>query len=165
MRNTLIVFASEHGTVEKCAKELFHQIEGKVDLCDLNKRMLIPDLTRYDTVIIGGSIHLGKIQSVVKDFCINNLDVLVDKHLGLFINCLYSGSKAQKQLNSAFPSQLNEKAVVRDFFGGEINESKLNYFERIITKQIIKQDKLIVKLSKEKITRFVEKLSTTKNTS
>lgn len=158
MKNTLIVYASEHGTVEKCARELLHQIDGKVDLCDLNNRLLIPDLTKYDTIIIGGSIHSGEIQPVVKEFCINNLDILVGKKLGLFINCLYSGSKAQKQLDSAFPPLLNQKAIVRDCFGGEINELKLNYFERIVTKQMIEQGKMIVQLSKEKIASFAQKL-------
>ena len=30
MDNTLIVFASNHGTVDKCARELFRLIDGKV---------------------------------------------------------------------------------------------------------------------------------------
>ena len=65
MDNTLIVFASDHGTVEKCARELFRLIDGKVDICDLNKRDIIPDLSTYDSIVIGGSIHSGDRKSVV----------------------------------------------------------------------------------------------------
>lgn len=122
MNNTLIVFASEHGTVEKCARELFRLIDGKVDICDLSQRQIIPDLTGYDSIIIGGSIHYGEIQKAISDFCKTNLDLLNKKRIGLFINCIYTGDKAMLQLNNAFPKELNDKAVVRDYFGGEIND-------------------------------------------
>lgn len=159
MYNTLIVFASEHGTVEKCARELFRLIEGKVDICDLNKRDIIPDLSGYDSIVIGGSIHSGKIQRVISDFCVTNLDLLINKRIGLFINCIYSGEKAIKQLEEAFPKELSDKAVVREYFGGEINELKLNYWEKIITKQMIDQENLVVSLSKEKIDHFAKTIS------
>ena len=159
MNNTLIVYASEHGTVEKCARELFRLLVGKVDICDLNKRDISPDLSVYDSVIIGGSIHSGKIQTVISDFCKNNLDLLLNKNIGLFINCLYSGEKAQKQLDDAFPPELNNIAIVRDYFGGEIDELKLNYWERIITRQMIDQENLVVQLSREKIDLFARKMS------
>ncbi len=159
MYNTLIVFASEHGTVEKCARELFRLIEGKVDICDLNKRDIIPDLSGYDSIVIGGSIHSGKIQRVISDFCVANLDLLINKRIGLFINCIYSGEKALKQLEEAFPRELSDKAVVREYFGGEINELKLNYWEKIITKQMIDQENLVVSLSKEKIDHFAKTIS------
>lgn len=159
MYNTLIVFASEHGTVEKCARELFRLIDGKVDICDLNKRDIIPDLSGYDSIVIGGSIHSGKIQRVISDFCVANLDLLINKRIGLFINCIYSGEKAIKQLEEAFPKELSDKAVVREYFGGEINELKLNYWEKIITKQMIDQENLVVSLSKEKIDHFAKTIS------
>lgn len=159
MYNTLIVFASEHGTVEKCARELFRLIDGKVDICDLNKRDIIPDLSGYDSIVIGGSIHSGKIQRVISDFCVTNLDLLINKRIGLFINCIYSGEKAIKQLEEAFPKELSDKAVVREYFGGEINELKLNYWEKIITKQMIDQENLVVSLSKEKIDHFAKTIS------
>lgn len=159
MNNTLIVFASEHGTVEKCARELFRLIDGKVDICDLSQRQIIPDLTGYDSIIIGGSIHYGEIQKAISDFCKTNLDLLDKKRIGLFINCIYTGDKAMLQLNNAFPKELNDKAVVRDYFGGEINDLKLNYFERFITKQIIKKENLVVSLSREKIVQFAKVIS------
>lgn len=159
MKNSLIIFASDHGTVEKCVKELFIQMDGKVDLCNLNSREINPDLSAYDTIIIGGSIRSGKIQNVISKFCEANISTLIQKNIGLFINCIYSGEKALKQLDDAYPASLNEIAIVRDYFGGEIDELNLNYLERMITKQMIEQDNLIVKLSKEKITLFAQKMS------
>lgn len=159
MNNSLIIFASDHGTVEKCAKELFIQMNGKVDLCNLHSRNVNPDLSAYDTIIIGGSIRSGKIQDVIAEFCEANISKLIQKNIGLFINCIYSGEKALKQLDDAYPMSLNEIAIVRDYFGGEIDELNLNYLEKMITKRMIEEDNLIVKLSKDKIIQFAKKMS------
>lgn len=160
MHNTLIVFASNHGTVERCARELFRLIDGKVDLCNLNQRESIPDLNCYDTLIVGGSIHYGKIQGVIDGFCKNNKELLTGKRLGLFINCLYSGEKAQQQLEKAYPESIARHALVRDYFGGELDEKKMSFWERFITRQIIRSEGLEVMLYKDKIERFVEHLTT-----
>lgn len=154
MHNTLIVFASNHGTVERCARELFRLIDGKVDLCNLNRRESIPDLNVYDSLIVGGSIHYGKVQNVIAGFCKNNQSLLAGKRLGLFVNCLYSGEKAQQQLDKAFPESLARHALVREYFGGELDEEKMNFWERLITRQIVRSEELEVQLDKEKIRRF-----------
>src|SRR5690554_5936068 len=116
MDNTLIVFASNHGAVEKCARELFRLMDGKVDICNLNQREYVPDLSKYDSIIIGGSIHSGEIQESIAEFCDQHIDLLTTKHLGLFISCLYSGEKARRQLDEAFPETLNLHASARDYF-------------------------------------------------
>lgn len=159
MDNTLIVYASNHGTVEKCARELFRRIDGKVDLCNLNRRDSLPDLSVYDTVIVGGSIHNGSIQDEISSFCNKNLEMLSSKRLGLFINCLYSGEKAEQQLKDAYPELLRQRAVVHDYFGGEIDEMKLSFWEKIVITRMIEEGELVIALSKERIDRFAEKMS------
>lgn len=158
MDNTLIVFASQHGTTRKCAQELFEALDGRVDLCDLTKRAILPDISIYDTVIIGGSIYSGVIQESISTFCNTNAEILQQKKLGLFITCMYSGKKAQAQLDAAFPSGISKKALVRSYFGGEINKSKLSFWERIIANQMIEKENLILHLSTDKIYQFAEKL-------
>lgn len=156
MDNTLIVFASDHGTVEKCARHLFRLLDGRVDICNLKQREAFPDVSNYDSVIIGGSIYSGMVQEVISNFCNENLDELASKKLGLFINCLYTGEKAQVQLDEAYPLVLNEKAVVRDYFGGEVDKTQLTFWERIVTSQMMEKEDLIVALSKDKIERFAQ---------
>lgn len=156
MDNTLIVFASDHGTVEKCARHLFRLLEGNVDICNLEQRDFFPDVSNYDAIIIGGSIHSGAVQECVSKFCEENLQILQTKRLGLFINCLYTGEKARKQLEAAYPAVLNEKAFVRDYFGGEVDKTHLTFWERVITSQMIKKNDLRVALSKDKIERFAQ---------
>lgn len=163
MDNTLIVYSSNHGTVDKCARELFRLTEGKVDICNLSEREMLPDLTKYNSVIVGGAIHEGKIEEEIAAFCTEHLDLLVTKRLGLFISCIHRGEEAQKHLDEAFPEKLRQRAVVRDYFGGEVNELKLNLWDRIVTTQMMEKEELEVELSKQKIRRFAELMSDVKN--
>ena len=68
--STLIAYATKYGFTKICAQELAKKLDENADICDLNSEK--PDLTKYDTVIIGGSIYAGKIRKPVADFCTNN---------------------------------------------------------------------------------------------
>ena len=157
--NTLIVYASRHGSVEKRARELFRLIDGKVDICNLNNRNSLPDVSTYDSVIIGGSIYYGKVQKYVSDFCSGNRDVLKEKRLGLFVSCLHSGEIAEKELQEAFPEELFRGARASDYFGAEIDKAKLSFLEKIIVNRMVKSGKLTLSDSTEKIKRFAEKMN------
>lgn len=157
--NTLIVYASRHGNVEKCAQELFDLLHGKVDICNLNERESFPDASTYDSVIIGGSIYQEKIQETVSDFCNANLDILTKKRVGLFICCLYSDDKAKKELQEAFPPELLDTALISDYFGGEIDTNRLTFLEKIITNRMAKAGELVPLISHEKIRKFAEKMN------
>lgn len=159
MSNSLIVFASRHGTAEKSARLLFRLMNGKVDLCNLEEREFLPDLSTYDTVVVGGSVYSGVIQDSISNFCIEKRDELLHKRLGFFINCMYSGEKAQKQLQAAYPFELTSKALICDYFGGEIDKLKLNFWERVVAAQMIEKEDLVVALSKEKITDFADRMN------
>ena len=93
MDNTLIVFASNHGAVEKCARELFRQLDGKVDICNLNHREYSRPL-EVRLIIVGGSIHSGEIQEVIAQFCETTWSLLLPSD-GAFISCLYSGKSQE----------------------------------------------------------------------
>ncbi len=159
--NTLIVYASRHGNVERCARELFNLIDGKVDICNLNNRESFPDASTYDSIIIGGSIYQGKIQKSVSEFCEMNLDVLTKKRLGLFICCLYSDERAERELKEAFPPALISSAMVSDYFGGVVDKSRLSFWEKIITRRMAASGELVSSISKEKIKEFAKKINPT----
>ena len=160
MNNTLIVYASRHGTTAEYAKKMFQILEGNVDLCFLNEREhSIPDLTEYDTFIIGGSIQYGKINKSVIKFCQANIEMLKNKRLGLFITCHFEGEEALKQSLTAYPKELIETAVVSDYFDGELLFPKMNFWERMVAKTVLKAEEMKPLLSKPKITNFVDKLN------
>ena len=159
MNNTLIVYASRHGTTSEYAKKLFQLLDGNVDLCFLNERGdSLPDLTVYNTIVIGGSIHYGKNSKSVVKFAKENIALLKTKRLGLFVSCHFEGDKALQQLNNAYPKELIDRAIVTDYFEGELLFPKMNAWEKFITKLVLRRDEIRPIISTEKIISFAEKL-------
>lgn len=150
--STLIAFASKYGFTKTCAEILGEKLEGKVDICDLRSNH--PDLTKYDKVIIGGSIYAGKIRKPVMSFCSDNQDTLKDKKTGFFICGMAKEDDAQKQLESSFPKELLATAAAKGFFGGECNYDKMNFIEKFIMKKITGSDQSQSRIAEENITRF-----------
>jgi menaquinone-dependent protoporphyrinogen oxidase len=163
--NTLIVYATKHGSAKECAETLTKGLSGKVDVYNLKENGAL-DLSKYDKVIIGGSIYAGTMHKEIKDFCTKNLDELKNKKLGFFICCM-NKKEAEKQLNNAFPQELLDIASVKKSFGGQFKFKEMNFLEKLITKMVskalAKEDpslavdtkKDISMLSQENISEFV----------
>jgi menaquinone-dependent protoporphyrinogen oxidase len=134
--NTLIVYASKHGTAEKCALELSQKLLGKVDLCNL-KSGKIPEISQYTRIIIGGSIYVGKIQKEVREFCLKDLSQLKQKKVGLFLCCMNKNA-FEAQLNSSFPQELITNAISKENFGGEFKFKEMSFMEKTLTKMVSK---------------------------
>lgn len=134
--NTLIIYASKHGTSEKCAAELSQKLTGKIDMCSI-KGGKIPELSQYERVIIGGSIYVGKVQKEVSDFCINNLNLLKQKKVGLYLCCM-NKKEFETQLKNAFPQELIKIAAAVENFGGEFRFKEMNLLEKAAVKMVSK---------------------------
>ena len=63
------------------ASSWYHDSIQIVDLA-LEK---VPNLSPYDTVLVGGSIHSGRIQKKVGQFCEALIEQLLTKKVGLFM--------------------------------------------------------------------------------
>ena len=65
---TVIVYASSHGTTAKVANLIREKLDStSIQILNLKDKPNI-DLSNYETVIIGGSVHAGSIKSEVKKF-------------------------------------------------------------------------------------------------
>lgn len=160
INNTIIVYASRHGTTAEYAKRLMKLLDGNVDLCSLDERgKSMPDMSFYDTIVIGGSIHYGKNSKLIVSFVKNNIDLLITRRLGLFVTSYYDGERALQQLSGAYPKELLDRAVVADFFDGELLYQKLNFFEKIVAKVVLKAEELDPIIEKSKVIEFAEKLN------
>ena len=133
---TLIVYMTSHGCAEKAAGIIHDQLPDKSTAINLENDE-IPPLDQFDTIIIGGSIRIGKIQKRIRKFCEKNLDQLVTKRIGLYICCMYEDKKAQEQLMKNFPDSLVNHATETGIFGGELDFEKMNAFETMIIKDVI----------------------------
>ncbi|MEH7334343.1 flavodoxin domain-containing protein [Neobacillus drentensis] len=133
----LIVYCSSHGTTEKAVQYLKEQLLGDILTLDLKREKLDLDLSYYDKVIVGGSIHAGRIQRRIKKFIELHHDALIETDLGLFLCCMRDGDTAIEQFNNAFPRDLRKNSDALGLFGGEFLFSKMNFLEKQIVKKVV----------------------------
>ena len=156
--STLIAYVTSHGCTESAAKMLEEQLNDDVTIVNLKKSSR-PDLSSFETIIIGGSIHAGRIQGRVKRFCQAHLDTLKQKRLGLFLCCMEEGDNAQKQFDEAFPGELRTHAAVTGLFGGEFNFDRMNFIQRAIIKKVAGTTENVSKIKKDNIHQFAATLN------
>jgi menaquinone-dependent protoporphyrinogen oxidase len=155
---TLIVYATMHGCSEKCANQLRERFSPEIDIINIKKKKP-KGLSNYDRIIVGGSIHAGKIQRKIKSFCQKNEVLLKQKKLGLFLCCMEEGEKAQQQFEEAYPESLRSHASAIGLFGGEFDFDRMGVLARAIIKKIAKIEESVSKISHEAISDFAEKMN------
>lgn len=156
---TLILYATSHGASAEAAAFLAEKL-GECDVVDL-KKDIAPDLANYETVVLGGSIHMGRVAKAVRKFADTHHDALVNKKLGLYLCCMYEGEVAQKQFDDAYPQTLRDKAGARGIFGGTFNFARMNLVERAIVKKVAGVTESVSRLNKEEMERFANALKVT----
>ena len=134
MAKTLIAYSTTLGCTEQCASKLKEDLGEGVELSRISRRRRF-QLDKYDTVIVGGSIHEGMIQRSVYRFCETYLDDLLQKEVGLFVCCMDPDADEKKLIDSAFPDRLIEHSLASGFFGGELNIKKMNLLQKIMTRK------------------------------
>jgi len=155
---TVIIYMSKHGTTEKVAGMLKEELSDKpIDLFDLNQ-VKEPDLTTYDQVIIGGSIHMGKIQSGIRKYCDAKEQVLLTKRLGLFI-CYMDTNREQQEFESSYSETLRKHATAHGLFGGEFLIEKMNMLERMMVKRVAGVKESVHNIQEDAIQAFAEKMN------
>lgn len=132
----LLVYQSKHGTTEKVAQRMQNLLGEEYLIININTTSL-PKLSEFDRIVIGGSIHAGAIQKKIQAFCKLNLDLLLQKEIGLFLSCMYKEDSALKQLETAFPESLIKHAKATAITGGEFLFSEMNWIEKIIVRKIV----------------------------
>ena len=117
---------------------IIKEIDGNVEIVNLKNNNKI-DLNKYDRVIIGGSVYIGKIQKEVTEFINSNLNELFKKQIGLFICGMQEeGETLDNEITDNFHPDLLASAKSVQNFGGEFIFNKMNFMEKIIIKKIIK---------------------------
>ncbi|MCF7867333.1 MAG: flavodoxin domain-containing protein [Candidatus Cloacimonetes bacterium] len=129
---TLIVFTTNMGSVAKSAEILKNKL-GSADLVNL-KNSSVNDLNSYDSIVLGGSIYAGRTQKEIRAFAEENLDTLLKKKIGIFVNSAEKGEKGIDQIKASFPHKLVEKATALGLFGDEIDFAKCNLFYKLMLK-------------------------------
>jgi menaquinone-dependent protoporphyrinogen oxidase len=153
----LIIYTTKHGTVEKSVN-LLREKFSNVNTVNVLKDK-VPGLSDYSTVIIGGSIYMGRVQKELKSYLETHLETLLSKKVGLFLCAGHPDqSVIAEEFNQAFPQSLIDQAVAKEVFGYELDFAKMNMLERFIIKKVHKVKESQFNLDETKITHFANKL-------
>ena len=155
---TAIIYISHHGTTEKVARFLAEKSKQDVELISLKKEKN-PDLRSFDRIILGGSIHAGGIQKRMKQFIENNLELLMQKEVGLFICCMDPHKEKQEQeFEHAFPDKLKQSAKAKAVMGGEFCFERMNFLEKIVVKKVAGVSESVSRIDWDAVTRFLNEM-------
>lgn len=133
---TIIIYTTKYGFTEECVDELMNQLDGDVLAVDIQKDT-VSSLHAFDQVILGGSIYMGQINKKLREYCERNKESISEKRVGLFLSCGLSENYEQSLAN-AFPSDLIEKAVDNQCFGGQLQTEIMKGPDRLITSMMKK---------------------------
>ena len=157
---TAILYVSKYGTTAKVACSIAEKLKGthEVELFSL-KNNPNPDISRFETVILGSSIYMGKSSGKMKAFCKANESILLQKKTGLFVCGMHPDKEQQrKELKDAYPEALQNKAAATRFLGGAFLFERMNFIERSVIKKIAKTTTSIQQIDLNVVDEFVAKL-------
>lgn len=155
---TAILYATRTGTTKKCAEYLCNALGG-AELFDLKTSRC--DLSKYDTVIIGGGVRIGRIAKPASKFLVQNKDALLGKKLGLFLCAGFMDEEnIKKQIELNFPPELLSHASAAACLGGEICVENLKGIDKMMVNMIAKSGGGLadVKLDYAAADRFAQKM-------
>jgi menaquinone-dependent protoporphyrinogen oxidase len=158
---TAIVYVSNHGTTEKVAQLIKNEMGGNSIAVFNLRNDKITDLAQYDCIIIGGSIHAGFIQKRIRKFCEEQMVILLQKRIALFICCM-NEPEAQAEFERAFPELLRSHATSKKIIGGEFLFDKMNFLEKILVKKIGGVTQSVSRIDEGKIRELVNELKDVK---
>jgi len=159
---TAIIYKSSHGTTEKVAFMLAKKLTSSGDdvrVIDLAKTRR-PHIGDYEKMIIGGSIHVGRIQKEIKAYCEKNSEILLTKKLGLYICCMAADEKTRNtEFESSFPDELKEHASAKGIMGGEFLLEKMNFIEKLVVRKIAHAKETVHDIDLDAVEKFVNEIS------
>ncbi len=153
---TAILFSTKHGSAARCAEILAEKAEGQVTIVNVKEK---PDfsLEGYETVILGASVYMNRIQKEMSLFCSRNNGKLLKKRLGLYICSGARGDQGFSYLK-LFGEDLCAHAEVKSLFGDEVHWEDMNCFEKLVTRIVSKRKTSSSNLETGNIQSFVEQM-------
>ncbi len=152
----LILYLSKHGTVEEVANTMKNISGEHVDVRKLDSQVNGAVIDKYDVLIVGGSIHMGKAPQRLIRFCKSYSHFFKEKKSGVFLCTLTDPKEAEHYLSETFPQEVIEACHTTGLFGGAVKYEKMNFMERSMMKKISGKDKSFSRLDSDRIAAFIE---------
>jgi len=149
-----LIYTTKHGTTQKIADYIVQNLSSNdVILYNLANHPNI-DFSLYNTVIVGGSIHAGSLDRLIRSFLRKNTVALLQKPLALFM-CGMNKSELEQEFNNGFPEVLRHHAFSKQLVGGELIFEKMNFVERWMTKKITGIEITTSKINYEAVNKLI----------
>lgn len=129
---TVICYASKNGTTKECAELLKKQLPDAV-VCNIEKDKA--DLSKYECIIVGGCIRMGKLYKPAASFIKTNRSVLLEKKCAFFI-CNGFPEQAENFLVQNIDRELLSHSICAASFGGRLDFSQLKGMDKFIAKAV-----------------------------
>lgn len=152
----LIIYLSKHGTVEEVAKTM-KQLSGEVvEIKKLDTHINGTVIEKYDSLIVGGSIHMGKAQKRLVRFCKTYSHFFKEKKSGIFLCSMTEPKNAAHYLEESFPKEILNACHTTGLFGGSVKFEKMNFIERTMMKKITRKEDSFSQIDSDRIAAFIE---------
>jgi len=159
---TIIIYATKYGSAAEVAKRIKTQIGEEAQIYNILTDR-VPPLDTYNTVILGGSVYIGKVQKQITEYSNIHLKELLDKNVGLFLCAGEQKTDGQiKEIQSAFPESLFQHAAAKEVLGYAYSFEKMKFFDKLIMKKMKGDSISIEKISDDRIALFVKLLKSLK---
>ncbi|MBM7615457.1 flavodoxin domain-containing protein [Alkaliphilus hydrothermalis] len=151
----LILFTSKYGATEKALKLVAEGLKGQVDMIDIEEEAC-GEINQYDTIIFGGSIYVGKIQSKIIKFMEKHKKTLIDKNIALLISSKDGGEKISEFLEFNYPQWIVEQAFIKEGLGYEISIEKMSFYDKFVLKNLFKIEESDSKINYDVIKKIID---------
>lgn len=152
--SAIVIYSTKHGAAASCAEILSDKAQGDIIVANVKDD---PDFSGFDTVILGASVYVGKIQPEMTRFCTKNLETLLKKKIGLFISSGDHTERGREYLK-LFGDNIYAHASARELFGDEIHWETMNLMEKLAMRIIKKARGSSSSLEMENISSFLERM-------
>lgn len=145
MSHILIVYGTQEGQTAKIASAMQLEIERAGHRCDVYNLQDEPviDLTIYDGVIAGASVHFSKLPRTFRKWMFCYSKILARKPIGFFSVCLGILEtndpltvQEEQRISSEFLSSVGLKPMINTIFAGALTYSQYGWFKRLLMKRI-----------------------------
>jgi len=145
----LVAYGTKYGSTAKVAEAIAAELGPngyEVDLADLREKYR-GDLGRYDLVVLGSSVFVGKWTRGAQDFLHRNREALAGKRVALFVCC--SDALFPEKVDNARKLYLEEVAEANSLaptamglFGGEVDFRKYGMFTKLMVTKVGAKEQL-----------------------
>lgn len=148
MSKLAVLYATTEGQTMKIASHIAQRVRDGGHEVELHHVDALDafDASRFDGVLLGGSIHEGHYQRYFVRWIAKHKDDLARRPTALFTVCLAINSPHEEERAQAqrFPQQLTERTKLRldrsAVFAGALKYTQYSWLKRALMKQIAKHE-------------------------